>query len=249
MKQKFQKILVKYGGIWLFKKYVSRHHLKDDIVSWLIRNNKEAYLLIYMAIHLLSSQHITSILEAPVVNAVMLLAVRKHRLSAEQQALLVQKNNVLLLEAYLCPNGIFDENRRFSTLPEFLFVQSIVKSEKLTGVEIFKTYVDNNYRDLLTADLIRLLVNNEHAFATMYILQKARLRKEQEEQFLNTASDNLIRYYISEHEITSDQAQILLVEQHFELAQLHFNKYKLRVKAQQLYHERRRLDVENRKKS
>ncbi len=248
LRRKLQEILVKFGGTWLFKKYVTRHRLEDDVVSWLIANNKEAYLLFYMAIHLLAPHHITTILRQDVVNAVMLFAVRKNSLSAEQEAMLVQRNNVLLLEAYLCPNGFFDTNRRFATLPEYLFIHSMVKSEKLTGVEIFKTYIDNSYRTLLTDDLIKLLAENENSFATKYILKKSRLRKEQEELFLNCASEDLIRYYINEHEIGSDQAQIVLVEEHFELAQLHFNKYKLRQKAQQLYHEIRRKEVEKRKK-
>ncbi len=249
LKQKFQKILVKYGGNWLFKKYVLHHRLDDNVVSWLIANHKEAYLLFYMTLHLLSTQHITGILQSDVVNAVMLAAVKKQKLNVDQEVMLVQKNNVLLLEAYLCPNGFFDTERRFNPLPEYLFIYSMVKSEKLTGVEIFKTYVDNNYRSLLTDDLILLLVENEKSFATSYILQKTRLRKEQEELFIQKASGTLLRNYINEHEIGSDQAQILLVKNHFELAQLHFNKYKLRQKAQQLYHEMRRMEVEKRKNS
>lgn len=247
LKEFVQEILVKYCGIQLFRNYVSQNRLEEDVVARLIFNNMFEHLLIYMDYHLLSDKHVQTILQYDTVNAVMLSAVKKYTLDPKQQLTLVQKNNVLLLEAYLSPNGIFDINRRFGTLPEYYFIYGMVKSDKMIGVEIFKTYVDNTYRTLITEELIQLLAQNESAFATRYILQKVRIKKELEELFVSLASDELIRYYINEHELGSDQAQILLVQEHFELAQLHFNKYKLRAKAQKLYHEKRQRDTEKRK--
>ncbi len=247
LKERIQEILINYCGIKLFRSYVAKRRLEEDVVSRLILNHMYEHLIIYMSYHLLSSRHIQSILMDASVNEAMLTAVRKYTLAEKQQLTLVQKNNVLLLEAYLCPNGIFDAERRFQTQPEYYFIYGMVKSEKLIGTEIFKTYVDNCFRTLLTENLLRLLVQNENAFATRYILQKVRIKKEMEELFIRLASDELIRYYINEHELGSDQAQLLLVQEHFELAKLHFNKYKLRMKPQQLYHEMRNREAEKKK--
>lgn len=247
LRRTIQEILVKYCGIQLFKSYVSKYRLDEEVLNYLILHHMYEHIIIYMNFYMLGSEHIKSILQYDTVNEVMLTAVRKHYLSEEQQLVLVQKNNVLLLEAYLCPNGIFDTERRFKTLPEYYFIHGMIKSEKMVGVEIFKTYVDNTYRSLVTEDLVHLLAENENAFATRYILQKIRIRRELEELFISLASENLISYYINEHELGSDKAQILLVQKHFKLAQLHFNKYKLRPTAQKLYHEIRRKEAEKKK--
>ncbi len=247
LKEKIQEGLVKYAGAWQFKKYVEKNRLEDNIVNLLIREHRDSYLLFYMKQHSLSTNQISEILMREKVGEVMLAAVRAYTLTNRQQETLVEKNNALLLEAYLSPQGFFEPNRRFSTLAEYKFIYGIVKSEKLTGAEIFKTYVDNFYRTLLTEDLVKFLIENENTYPTKYILHKAKLKREWEEMFINTASEDMVRDYIYDHELGMDASQIALIKKYFSLARIYYDKYKFRPAPQQLYHERRQEEADRKK--
>jgi len=246
LKAKFQEILIKIGGTWPLN-YVKKHRLDDDIVNSLIREEADKFLLHYVQFHTLSTSQITEILQRDKVGELMLAIARKNILTPKQQEILVEKNNVLLLEAYLCPQGYFDSNRRFKTFPEYLFIYKMVKSEKLIGAELFKTYVDNTYKTLLTEDIVNLLIENENTWACKYIFHRARLKREWEEDFVLKASDDLLISYMNEHEFGSDAAHLALVQQKFALAQVYYQKYRLRPKAQQLYHEIRQQEIERKK--
>ncbi len=248
LKEKIQESLVKYAGAWQFKKYVEKNRLEDNIVNSLIREHRDEYLLFYMKQHSLSTSQISEILMRDKVDEVMLAAVRAYTLTNRQQETLVEKNNALLLEAYLSPKGFFETSRRFSTLAEYKFIYGMVKSQKLTGAEIFKTYVDNFYRTLLTDDLVKLLIENENTYPAKYILHRAKLKREWEEMFVNTASEDMIKDYINDHDFGLDASQMALIEKHFPLARIYYDKYKFRPVPQQLYHERRQEEA-GRKKS
>ncbi len=248
-KKKFQEILVKFGGTWPLN-YVKTHRLDDDIINSLIRENtddSDEFLLHYVQYHTLSTDQITEILQRDKVGELMLSVARKYILTPKQQEILIEKNNVLLWEAYLCPKGFFDSNRRFKTLPEYMFIYNMVKSEKLIGAEIFKTYVDNTYKTLLTEDVVKLLIENENTWACKYIFHRAKLKREWEENFIFTASDEMLRSYFNEHEFGSDAGQLALVQQKFALAQAYSRKYKFRPKAQQIYYEIRQREIERKK--
>ncbi|MCM1324273.1 MAG: hypothetical protein NC218_08930 [Acetobacter sp.] len=247
MKTNIQKTIVKFGGSRLFEKYVKNNRLEDEVVNQLIQDKNDEYMLFYIKNHTLSTSQITEILYRDKVDELMLAVVKSTVLNRKQQEILVEKNNALLIEAYLCPKGFFDPDRRFCYIAEYKFIYGIVKSTKLTGVEIFKTYVDHFYRTLLTEDIVQLLIANENSFATKYIFLKAKLRKEWEELFVKNASSELLKSYIAEHEFGMDAAQILLIEKDFTLAQVYYDKYKFRIKPQQLYHEKRQKEIERRK--
>lgn len=247
LKQKFQESLVKYGASWQFRKYVMKNRLEDDVVNRLIREPRDEYLLFYMKHHSLSTNQISEILMREKVDEVMLATVRAYNLTIRQQETLVEKNNALLLEAYLSPKGFFEPSRRFQALTEYKFIYGMIKSKKLTGAEIFKTYVDNFYRTLLTEDMVKLLIENENTYPTKYILHKAKLKREWEEMFINTASESQIRDYIYDHELGMDASQIALINKYFSLARIYYDNYKFRPTPQQLFHERRQQEIERKK--
>ncbi len=242
MKKIFQKVLVKIGGKVLFK-YIENHRLVDEIVTDMIREKKDDFLLQYIKYHTLSTNQITEILLRDEVDELMLAVVKLYKLTTNQQEYLIEKGSVLLLEAYLSPKGFFDTERRFNTVPEYKFIYGIAKSEKLTGFEIFKAYVDNFYRSLLSKDLVDFLVKNENSFATKYIFSKAKLRKEWEEDFIIASSENMLEYYIGHHEFALDTSQLKLVEKSLPLAKVYYDKYKFRPMANQLYHEQRKATI------
>lgn len=247
LKEKFQAGLVKYAGAWQFKKYVEKNRLEDSVVNDLIREPRDEYLLIYMKQHTLSADQISEILMREKVGEVMLAVARAYTLTNRQQETLVEKNNAILLEAYLCPKGFFEPARRLSTLAEYKFIYGMVKSTKLTGAEIFKTYVDNFYRTLLTEDLVEFLIKNENTYPTKYILHKAKLKREWEEMFVKTASEDMVKDYIYDHEFGMDASQIELINKYPSLAKIYYDKYKFRPLPQQLYHKRRQEENEQRK--
>lgn len=240
-RKKFQEMILKVGGS-ILSKYIERHRLEDEIIYELIRAKKDEFLIKYGKLHSFSMPQITEILLREGVDELQLFVARRNTLTTKQQEILVEKGNVLLIEAYLCPNDLFKSERRFATLPEYKFVYRMIKSDKLTGVEIFKTYVDNCYRTLLTEDLIDLLIENETSFPTKYIFYRARLKKEWEEMFIQKASAEMLKSYLEEHELGTDSAQVALIRKNYDLAEEYAQKYSFRTKARQLYYEQRELN-------
>lgn len=240
-KKIFQEFLVKSG---LAAKYVKNHRLDGDIVTTLIREKKDDILLEYIKIHLLDEAQVTEILYRDKVDELMLAVAKQYVMTPEQQEIIVEKKNVLLWETYLCPKGFFDKNRRFASLPEYKFIYGMVKSEKLIGLEVFKTYVDSCYRSLLTPSLIDLFIANENSYATRYIFSRARLKRDWEEDFVEKANVTLLKCYIDVHELATDDAQIALIRKDYALARVYYDKYKFRTAPAKLYHDLRQQEID-----
>lgn len=247
----FQKLLVRFMGFGLFVRYVRKHRLNDEIVDYLIREKKIPLLMEYIKYNQLSSYQITNILECfgdeQELNTMKLVQsiLRNNILNEEQQNLMVSKNDVLFLESYLSPNGYYESARRFKRIPEYGYIQGMVKSNKTVGIELFKAYIDNNARDIMTDDLLNfLLEQSTDSFAVRYLIQKVKLSKEQEETLLEKAPASMVALRIKANELISDLSQQMLVKNHFELAEKYFEKYGLRSKAQQEFYARRRALVE-----
>lgn len=247
----FQKLLVKFMGFGLFVRYVRKHRLADEIVDYLIREKKIQLLMEYTKYNQLSSYQITNILEdygdeedMKTIKFVQSI-LRNNILNEEQQNLMVSKNDVLFLESYLSPNGYYDSSRRLKRVPEYGYIQGMVHSKKTIGIELYKAYIDNNARDIMTDDLLDFLVEQStESIAVRYLVQKAKMSKEQEEKLLDKGSAAMIELRIQSNELISDTSQQLLVNKYFELAEKHFEKYGLRSKAQQEFYARRHAKIE-----
>lgn len=238
-------------GFGLFVRYVRKHRLSDEIVDYLIREKKIPLLMEYTKYNQLSSYQITSILEyfgdEQELNTMKLVQsiLRNNILNEEQQNLMVSKNDVLFLESYLSPNGYYDNTRRFKRVPEYNYIQGMVQSNKNVGIEMFKAYIDNNARDIMTDDLLNfLLEQSTDSFAVRYLIQKVKLSKEQEEKLLETAPEKMVALRIQSNELISDVSQLLLVTKYYDLAEKYFDKYGLRSKAQQEFYARRHVKLE-----
>ena len=240
--------------------YANRTRPFDEITPWdhldyritkdfLIRE-KFNLLEKYARRHQLSSYQITDILsdladvDDEYTQAFIRELLKNNTLNREQEQLLVSKNDVLFLESYLTPNGYFDASRRFHEVAEHNYILGMAEAKNMTGIEVFKAYVDNTCRDMMTDELLAELILLPESFAVRYVLQKARLSKEQEDFLVDKAPEKLIKIYIGEKELASDAAQLQLVGKHFELARLYFEKYGLRSKAQQTYHLLRKQALE-----
>lgn len=247
----FQKLLVRFMGFGLFVRYVRKHRLSDEIVDYLIREKKIPLLMEYTKYNQLSSYQITNILEyfgdEQELNTMKLVQsiLRNNILNEEQQNLMVSKNDVLFLESYLSPNGYYDNARRFKRIPEYGYIQGMAKSNKTVGIELFKAYIDNNARDIVTDDLLNfLLEQSTDSFAVRYLIQKVKMSKEQEEKLLETAPEKMVALRIQSNELISDVSQLLLVTKYYDLAEKYFDKYGLRSKAQQEFYARRHVKLE-----
>lgn len=249
VKRMFEIGLVRYAGLSLFKKYINKKSLDDKVIEMMILEKKDEYLEAYMQVHKLSDDQVTSILSRNGVDGLMLSVVKNDQLNEEQQEILVKKNNTLLLESYLSPAGFFDLRRRFSKPVEYLFINSIIKSEKMVGLEIFKTYIDNFYRTIWSEDLFNLLMKNNASLPAQYIFRKVHLPRDLEERFISEASEALIRDYLQDHHLNNDNALLLLVEEKSELAELYYEKYKLRGKAQEVYFRQRQQNYQTEKEA
>ncbi len=253
--QKFLLFIGKFGSLCaLFERYISKYRLEDVIVDTLIREYNVKILRKYIKKHSLSSYQITDIMElwkdkeAEELQLFIAEVLKINFLDEKQQHILVSINDTGFFESYLSPNGIFDVSRRFRPLVEAVYIVKTVQSVqsgKLTGIENFKAYVDNNAGDLMTDDLLAVLLKYPNNLAVKYILQKVHLTKEQEETIINTAPEELVEYFITVRELTSDQAQLTLVKKYYQLSQFYQELYKgLRSQAQQLYHQIRRQSLE-----
>lgn len=246
----FQKILVKYGNFHSFKQYITRQRLDDCYVDYMIQENKVEFLTEYIRHHMLSSYQVTNVLhnmadkpDEKTQNLVQQL-LRSVRLTAEQEQFIVSKNDVLYLEAYLSPKGYFEPERRFGRIAEYHYIRSMIKTDSKVGLEIFKSYVANCAKDLLTDELLKMLMENPDSQAAIYVLQKARISREQEDYFITHAEKEQIVRLIKARSLFHDSAQLLLIQNHYDLAENYFKQHGLRSQAQQLYHSLRRQEFE-----
>ncbi len=247
----FQKLLIRFMGFGLFVKYVRKHRLNDEIVDYLIREKKIPLLMEYTKYNQLSSYQISAILEyfgdeqeLRTMNFVQSI-LRNNILNEKQQDIMVSKNDVLFLESYLSPNGYFDAGRRFKRIPEYIYIQGMVQSKKTIGIEVFKAYIDNTARDIMTDDMLNFLITQStENFAVRYLIQKAKMSKEQEERLLEKGPEKMVELRIQSNELISDISQQHLVNKYFEMAEKYFKQYGLRSKAQQEFYARRHARIE-----
>lgn len=239
----FQHILLKIGNMWLFSHYVKKHRLNVDLVNNLIRGQykkSESLLIEYLKNYFLEPGQITEMLYQKESEA-LVMALRQNILSREQQEILAKKKSAALLEAYFCPKGYFENYRRFNKLAEYFLMESFVKSSELerVGAEIAKIYIDNAAKDLLTDDILQLIIQND-GWAARYILEKCRLGHEQEDEFVENAPQAMLENYLKVWPLWSESAQLKLIEKDFVLAERHFQDHGLRCEAEILFHARRK---------
>lgn len=238
------------GNIRLLETAVKHFRFDDEVITDLIRGkyqNSEIMLLAYVKRHLLNSDQIDELLQKE-ESFPLCEVLRRNVLSKSQQLLLVEKCNVMLLEAYFLPQGYFDCSRRLSDVAEYRLIAGFIKSKNETNVatEVLKAYVDNTSADLLTDEILKLIVANDDIWASRYILHKCRLKHDQEEFFVAHAPEDMIKGYISDKKLWSESAQIYLLEHNFPLAEYHYHLYGLRCNAQTIYHATRRKAYDER---
>ena len=246
VKKFFQLLLYFFIGEEWGKAYVRKHCLDDVIVDRLIKSEKKRYLLKeYAKNHTLKGYQIASILQLPNEISLKQEVLKRNELDEKEQELLItsSKNNTLLFETYLCPDGYYLSERTFALKPEFLFLSSLIEKNNMMGFEIFKTYVANNNKKVLTPELLKIIIENDNQLSR-HILIKARLNRDMEEFFVENSSNEMLRFYISNCQFYADSAQLLLVERDYDLAHLHFKSYGLRSKAQSLYYQLRKEELD-----
>ncbi len=250
MKEFFQKILIRIMSFKMYLLYINKHQLEAKVIDSLIDNPDLRYLKEYVEKYPLEAPQISRILRE--YSNIMIMdklkivqtVLRKNKLDEEQEMLLIEQNDVLFFENYLSPNGYFDVSRRFGHKGEVSYILKMAKSNQSVGIELFKAYVDNTSNDLMSDDLLQEIIKLPVTNQIKYLLQKTRFSKEQEVYLLENGQDEQIEVRIETNELQSDAAQLKLVEEHYPLAEMHFEKYKLRSKAQHVYYEKKHEKIE-----
>jgi hypothetical protein len=223
--------------------HVSVNELKPSEVSMLVKRDTESILLEYIKIHKLKPYQVTNILKGEYESNLVQEILRTYELNEEQEEILAAKNNILLLENYLSPKGYLDPEKRLSPKVEKIYIINMLKRQNNIGLELFKTYVDNNKKTILTDEILKEALERD-CIASRYLLLKSYLTEEQEEYLLLNASQERIEDYIAKKQLYSEKAQILLVEKYFSLAKLHHEDHGLRPKVQQLYRSKKREEIQ-----
>ena len=223
--------------------HVSVNELKPSEVSMLVKRDTESILLEYIKIHKLKSYQVTNILKGEYESNLVQEILRTYELNEEQEEILAAKNNILLLENYLSPKGYLDPEKRLSPKAEKIYIINMLKRQNNIGLELFKTYVDNNKKTILTDEILKEALERD-CIASRYLLLKSYLTEVQEEYLLLNASEERIEDYIAKKQLYSEKAQMLLVEKYFSLAKLHQEDHGLRPKAQQLYRSKKREEIQ-----
>ncbi|MBR5154327.1 MAG: hypothetical protein IKW58_01215 [Alphaproteobacteria bacterium] len=202
----------------------------------------------------LTPSQITDILNREKEDRVMLEVLRNNKLDPAQEEILVSKRNTLLLETYISPQGYLEPSRTLSPKAEFAYILSMLDTKKTIGIELFKIYVDNAKKTIMTDAILEKALEVINAssdetektecFAAKYLLSKAYLNEEQEQYLLNNANPAYIDEYINSKALYHENSQILLIEKYFNLAKLHQEQYGLRAKALQLFHAKRKEELQ-----
>ncbi len=224
--------------------------LRDGVISRMIDNLKnketEENLCEYMRKYQLNGCLITKILLKVKDESFfhfMQELVRTQNLNEYHQELLASKNNILLLETYLAPDGFLDPSKRLSRKAEFIYVSGMIERKSMVGIELLKTYIDNFKRDILTDGLLEIAMKND-CIASRYLLLRAFLSETQEIYLINNMSESNLKDYLDGKPIYQEGAQIKLVENFYELSKLHQEEYGLQPKALQLYHAKRKEEIQ-----
>ena len=171
--------------------------------------------------------------------------VRSQKLNDYHQELLASKKNVLLMETYLAPEGFLEPSKRLSRKAEFIYISGMIEKKSMVGIELLKTYIDNFKRDILTDELLEVALKND-CIASRYLLLRAFLSETQEIYLIKSMSLEMLKDYIEGKPIYQEGAQIVLVENFYELSKRHQEQYGLQPKALQLYHSKRKVEIQNR---
>lgn len=233
-------IFIKFNNLKKFKEHIQNNALDDEIVNYLIKEQKIEFLKEYVVYHPLSEEQIKKIFASPDVTPLMLAMARVLDLTPEQQKVIISKKNAMLFEAYLFPQGIFDLNRRFKNDAETLFVATMTEINSQVGIEAYRTYVDNHYRRMLTMEVLEIIIEYPESYAAKYLLQRAKLKKEYEGFFVENAPRELLAHYLEYNDLNQEYAQEILLQRDFELTKFHQEKYGLRQGVQKDYFEQRR---------
>lgn len=224
-----------------FKESVLNTTLSDNDVNLLIEEERGEFLKEYAQYHQLNDEQIERIFAPNEVTPFMIeMAKVLSNLNEKQQIMLLEKRNSFLFASYLMPNWIFDTNRRFKGKAEELYIQIMADTTTNVGVETFIAYVDNNYRRMLTREVLDIVLEYPDSNAIRYMLRRAKLKKEYEGHFIEKAPDRLLKHYLDYHEINQEYAQLILIDRDFQLAQMHLENYGLRPQAQKTFYARRR---------
>ena len=233
------RIYAKFNNLKRFKRHIQNNALDDEVVDYLIKEQKIDFLKEYAVYHPLKEEHINKIFDAPDVTPLMLAMAKVLELTAEQQIKLIGKKNSMLLESYLFPKGTFDLNRRFKNEAETEYVAVMAEVNSQVGIEVYKTYVDNHYRRMLTMDVIEIIIEYPESFASKYLLERAKLKKEYEGFFVENAPRDLLAHYLEYNDLNQEYAQEILLRRDFELTAFHQERYGLRQNVQRTFFEER----------
>ena len=233
------RIFIKFNDLKRFKRHIQNNALDDEIVEYLIKEQKIEFLREYVVYHALKEEQIDKIFSPEGVTPLMLAMAKVLDLTPEQQKRLIGRKNALLLESYLFPKGTFDINRRFKNEAETLYVAVMAEMNSSVGIEVYKTYVDNHYRRMLTMEVIEIVLEYPESFASKYLLQRAKLKKEYEGFFVENAPKELLAHYLEYNDLNQEYAQEILLRRDFELTAFHQERYGLRQGVQRLFFEER----------
>ena len=218
--------IVRCGNIKKFSNFIKENSLDDEALNIIVKDQNVEFFREYLKHHDLTNEQITQILSEKGVTLIMMELVRLvKKFNARQQFLIVNKQNAMLTEAYLFPDGFFDIKRRFYDEVETRYIETMAQANKLVGLETFKAYVDNNYGRMIRSEVVLLLVKYPNSYATRYILHSGKIRKEFEALFIDNASVELIKYYLEERQFCTDKGQMALIQKSMELAEIHQRKY------------------------
>ena len=232
-------IAIKCNHLKRFKEYIQNNALDDEVIDYLIAEQKIEFLKEYAMYHTLKEDQIRKIFSPSDVSPLMLAMARVLTLGEEEQKLLIAKKNAMLFEAYLFPKGIFEITRRFKNEAETLFVATMAEMDSHKCTEAYKTYVDNHYRRMLTMEVIEIIIEYPKSYASTYLLQRAKLKKEYEGFFVENAPRELLAHYLEYNDLNQEYAQEILLRRDFELASFHQEKYGLRQGVQRVFFEER----------
>ena len=241
-KKFFQALATGCSGTWVGKLFYSN----EEMVDYAIDNKLEIEVFDQASQKKLTEEQITKILQTHEGEPTQEL-VKNYELTEAQQIILCSKKNTLLIENYLAPTGYLE--RALCPEAEFIYVETMINKTSNIGIEMFKTYVDNNKKTILTDELLKIALekissSKEEAIAAKYLIQRAYFTEAQEVYLLEHSTFEMMEEYLAIKQIYQEESQIRLVEKFYELAKIHQEDYGLRPKALQLYRSKRKEELQ-----
>ena len=241
-KKLFHAIVTGYSGTWLGKLFFSN----EDMVDYAIDNKIELEVFDKVSQKNLTEDQITKILQTHEGEPTQEL-VKNYELTVAQQIILCSKKNTLLIENYLAPTGYLERN--LCPQAEFIYIETMINKASNIGIEMFKTYVDNNKRTILTDELLKIALekissSKDEAIAAKYLIQKAYFTEAQEVYLVENSTFEIMEEYLAIKQIYQEESQIILVEKFYDLAKIHQEEYGLRPRALQIYRAKRKEELQ-----